>query len=360
MPLGPGHQRLAIWTFSASGNSYTDRSIEARSVGGTGFPIFSTSADFLYIGLEDRFDMAIFLLSTNGAVGNRSWFYYDGDTWNAFSPTIEYDFTSNGAEKFERLNNWRELLFTSTVPHAATPPDNITRYWIRCSVASVTTAPVVNQIIVREYAAYATSSDVAKTLQLNYDFASDTIPTKNTVEDYIHNAQSKIDYETRKSWRPNIVIDEEHDYIRPGFALVNNYPTQLLRLQIWNGGGYDTKTEGRGNDYFLVPEIGMVYYSRFFNLPARIQAYSGGAPWGEFSFSVRVSYIYGSNVYNEREGGIVNDMAKKLAALDVLQNHDYSLIIPSGADRISLERKSDLWRAEIEENLARLQSFEIF
>ena len=358
MPLGPGHQRLAVWTFSAG--AYQDRSIEARSSGGNVFTIFSTSADFLYIGLEERFDMAIFLLSTNGAIGTRTWQYYDGDTWNTFSPTIEYDFTSNGAEKFERLNNWRELLFTSTNPHTATPPDNITRYWIRCSVASVTTAPIVNQIIIREYATYASATDVAKILQLGYDFSSDTTPTRNTVEDYIHNAQSKIDYETGKSWRPNIAIDEEHDYIRPGFALVNNYPTQLLRLQIWNGSTYDIKTEGRGNDYFLVPDVGMVYYSRFFNLPARIQAYSGGAPWGEFSFSVRVSYIYGNSIYNEREGGIVNDVAKKLAALDVLHNHDYTLIIPSGADRISLERKSDLWRVEIEENIGRLAAWEIF
>lgn len=363
-PLGPGHQRLAVWSFINSSSTYVDNSRAARSVGGTTFSIFSAAADRLYIGLEDRFDMVIFFLSIAGSIGDRTWEYYDGDSWDIFSPGLEYAFTATGVEQFDRLNNWRQLLITSTNPHAATPPDNIPRYWMRVQVASVTTAPTVNQIVLRSYAAYATATDVAETLQLGYDFSSDTIPTRHTVEDYIHNAQSRIDYLTRKSWRPNYAQNEEHDFNRAGFQLVRNYPTNILSLGIWDGANYDMKTEGRDSDFFLVENTGMIHFARFFLLPARIQAY-GAAMWGwgfgEFTYPVRVSYIYGSNIYeDEREGSLVNMITKKMAAIDVIQMHDYSLIANSGVDRISLERKSDMWRSETDERLEELKSWEVF
>ena len=65
-----------------------------------------------------------------------------------------------------------------------------------------------------------------------------------------------------------------------------------------------------------------------------------------------MSYIYGSNIYSdEREGGIVNDIAKKLAFIDLLTTHDYSLIVSSGSDRMAIERKVDFWREEINERV---------
>ena len=70
-PLGPGHQRLAVWSFINSSSTYVDNSRAARSVGGTTFSIFSAAADRLYIGLEDRFDMVIFFLSIAGSIGDR-------------------------------------------------------------------------------------------------------------------------------------------------------------------------------------------------------------------------------------------------------------------------------------------------
>lgn len=368
--LHPGHQRAAIWVFDNSAGAYIDNSIEARSPTGTAFSIFADTADFLYIGLENRFDLAIFFLAANGSIGLRTWQYYDGNSWNTFVPGTEYDFSGDGAERFDRLINWNAFLFTATSPHAATPPDNITRYWIRCQVASVTTAPTVNRVVLREYAAYATADDVANILQLGYKFASDTIPTKHVVEDYIHNAQSQIDFLTRKSWRPNIAYDEEHEFNRSGFQTIKNYPTNILELRIWNGAEFELKTgpgilnNDRTNDYFLVQNTGMVHFSRFFILPARIQSY-GAALWGwgfgEFSHPIRITYIHGSNIYdNEREGGTVNDLAKKMAALDVLHNTDYTLIPASGTDKIDLDRKSDLWRSEMEDKIESLKSWEIF
>ena len=44
------------------------------------------------------------------------------------------------------------------------------------------------------------------------NFTTATIPSKKTVEQYIEAAQSKIDFRTRKSWRPNYITDEYHDF----------------------------------------------------------------------------------------------------------------------------------------------------
>ncbi len=360
--LPPQPQRMAVWAFDDSGSSYTDHSAEARSSAGTSFTIFDDAADYLYLGLEERFDLAIFFLDVAGEIGDRSWSYYDGDSWNIFSPGIEYAFDEDGGERFDRLLNWSPLLLSTSVPHAATPPDQIPRFWLRCIVASVTTSPTVTQMLIRPYASYATADDVSDILELGYSFTADTVPTKSTVEDFIHNAQAYIDYKSRKSWRPNIRYDEEHDFERAGTQLVKTYATNVLKLEIWNGGGYDLKVQGRTEDYFLVKDQNMIYYARFFILPARIQSYGvWGFGHGEFSKAVRITYIYGSNIWdNEQEGGVVNDIAKKRAAIDVFTAHDYSIVATSGADRISLERKVDLWREEIAELAEDLRGWEVF
>ena len=364
MAISPQNPRLAVWVYDDSAAAYVDHSAEARSSGGTAFSIFEDAADYLYIGVEDRFDMAIFFLTTLGAVGDRTWSYYDGNSWDTFSPGLEYAFDINGAERFDRLINWRKLLISSTSPHTAAPPDQIARYWVRCTVASVTQAPSVQRMVVREYASYASASDVANILQIGKDFDDTTIPSRRTVEDYIHAAQSKLDYLTRKSWRPNIAVEEEHEFNRAGMQLVRNYATDIFKLEIWTGSDYETKTQGRNQEYFLVQNTNMVHYARFFILPARIQAY-GAAMWGwgfgEFSFPVRVTYLYGSNIYSdEREGGLVNMITRRMAAIDVLQNTDYTVLFPSGTDKIGFERKVDLWTATIEEDIESLKSWETF
>ena len=222
--LPPQPQRMAVWVFDASVPNYLDKSAEARSSAGTAFPIFETTSDYLYLGMEERFDLAIFFLSVAGEVGDRTWQYYDGDSWNVFSPGIEYDFSEDGGERFDRLLNWQPLLLSTTAPHTANSvPDQIPRFWIRASVASVTTAPTVLNMLMRPYATYATAKEVSEILQLGYEFTADTVPSKSTVEDFIHNAQSFIDQTSRKSWRPNIQYDEEHDFERAGTQLKKSY-----------------------------------------------------------------------------------------------------------------------------------------
>ena len=51
------------------GSSFTDRTLEAQSPGGTAFSVLEGTDDFLYLGDASRFDMAVFELSSNGSLG---------------------------------------------------------------------------------------------------------------------------------------------------------------------------------------------------------------------------------------------------------------------------------------------------
>ena len=76
---------------------------------------------------------------------------------------------------------------------------------------------------------------------------------------------------------------------------------------------------------------------------------------------VKISYMYGKDIATDpREGGIVFDMARKLAAIDVLRDSDFGNLAVSGMDRIQLPQKIDGWTNEVEERLDSLRAFETF
>ena len=353
----------AVWVWDNSASAYINNTLEAHSKNGTAFSIFADANDYLYLGSQGKFDFAGFSLAINGVVGTPVlWDYWNGSAWVQLIQENNYPFELSGAEEFRHLEDWGAYAFTNSAPHSATPPDTQQRYWVRGKVASVTTAPTVNQIYARQRASYASPTDVSNLLALPNDFSSTSRPSRDTVEDYIFAAQDYIDKETRKSWRMKFKEEEEHAFIRSGFRLVESYPQEITQLEIWTGAGYDTKTQGRTGDYFLVKDTGMVHYARFFILPARIQAYSGSAwgyGWGEFTYPVRVSYFHGGDMHgHDPEGGIVWDICRKLAAIDVYTNHDYTILTVAGSDRVALDRKIDTWKMEIEERLVRLERWE--
>lgn len=354
----------AVWVWDNSAGVYINNTIAAQTATGAAFTILEDPNDFVYLGAPNRFDLGAFFLGVVGALGALTWSYYrSGAVWTQTVPNLGYDFTVNGAESFDRLVNWTTLAFSAGTPHAPAPPDTDARYWIRISAASVTTAPTVQRIISRPYAAYCTPTDVSQLLQLSVDFSSTTTPTRARVEEMIRVAQSTIDYKTGHSWRINYQANEEHHFNIAGFKLLRQDTRSTTRLQIWNGSEYDTKVEGRGNDYFLVPETGIVYFARYFLLPARLQSFTAPWPygWGEYEAPVRVSYFYGSDVHtDDRRGGIVFDITQKLVAIDVFQSHDYGILAVSGADKVNLSQKIENWKQEVEDKLESLRSWQVF
>ena len=221
----------------------------------------------------------------------------------------------------------------------------------------------------RPYAAYCTTKDVYELMQLKNvlsgtDFTSSTVPSKATVEQYIMEAQSYIDMQSRKSWRPNIAYNEYQPFNLNGLHLDRADAYKILDLQIWNGASWDSKTQGRKNDFFLVPDTNLVQFSRYFLLPARFQSYN--APvwrWGggEFTMPVKITYLYGRDIQTDvRQAGMVTDMTKKLAATEIARSADFGGAVVSGMDRYDISSRITSWTSEINANLDSLRGFEVF
>jgi len=359
--------------FTHNGSSYTDVTLEAQSPAGTSFSILGASSHYLYLGNDSKFDMAVFDVDTAGSLGALTWQYYNGSAWTTFVPASgryeidpdddeggQYDFSKDGVEIFppNLLSDWATDAINSE-----------TKYWVRVSTASVTTAPTIKRIQMRPYAAYCTTKDVYNLMQLNNvlsgtDFTSSTVPSKSTVEQYIMEAQSYIDMQTRKSWRPNYETEEYHQFNLNGFKLDRPDAYKILDVKIWNGANWDSKRQGRTKDFFLVKDTNMVHFSRYFLLPARFTSYN--APvwrWGggEFTMPVKVTYLYGRDIQTDvRQGGIVQDITKMIAATEVAKNADFGGLVVSGMDRYDIGSRISSWQTNIDDTIDSLKAFEVF
>ena len=382
MPSSAGLEFDKVFTYN--GSSFGDITNEMMSPVGTGQTVLAGTSHFLYLGSAEKFDMAVFDLVTAGSLGALTWQYSAGaGNWTTFVPSSgrytfdmddsnagkAYDFTRDGVEIFP-TNILSALANTvNGTIWDANSVNSSSMYWIRVSTASVTTAPSVYSMQKRPYATYCTPGDVFRFLQLGQmtgksDFDKTTTPTKNTVETYIQVAESKIDYLTRKSWKPHYVAEEYHDFNLNGFKLDRADPYKLLKLEIWNGAGWDLKSQGRANDFFLAKELGMLHFSRYFLLPARFMSYN--APiWrfggGEFMMPVKISYLSGRDIHTDaREAGMVFDAARKFAAIEVLRDADFGTLVVSGTDRVQLMQKIESWSMETEAMLDTLRAWEVF
>ena len=76
---------------------------------------------------------------------------------------------------------------------------------------------------------------------------------------------------------------------------------------------------------------------------------------------LKIDYFSGRDLGQDtREGGIVIDAAKKLAAIDITRSADFGGAVVSGMDRVQLAQRLDGWKLEIDEQLESLRAFELF
>ena len=76
---------------------------------------------------------------------------------------------------------------------------------------------------------------------------------------------------------------------------------------------------------------------------------------------VKVTYLYGRDIQTDvRQGGVIQDIAKKLAAIDVARTGDFGGIVVSGMDRMDIGTRISSWQEEIADNLDGMKAFEVF
>lgn len=153
----------ATWRWN--GASYDNNTTEANSSGGTPFAFLADTDDYYYLGNSEPFLGAEFDLDTLGSYGALTWEYWNGSSWTALTVTSSYDFTADGSVIWEIETDWVTRSFSGADPHANSPPDATTRYWVRVSAASVAITATILQITVMRANAYDFYLDEGKVLQ---------------------------------------------------------------------------------------------------------------------------------------------------------------------------------------------------
>ena len=350
----------AVWQWDDSGGAYVNHTKSIMKTG-TDVSFLDDADDYWYFGHSSRYELAVFLLAINGNYGDMTWEYSNGGSWTEFVVPEEYDFSTNGGERFQYLADWSSLSFSDTSPHSATPPDEEYRYWTRVSTASVTTVASITEIYVNPICRYTTPTIVKNYLQFDIDFDATSSPSREQVQEIINRAESRIDYDSHKTWKYGYAEHEDHQFDRYGIRTLHYPIVSLTSFEIWNGNSYEVYDVGRNEEVFDIDELGMIYFSRFFILPARLAV--SGPLWrwgyGEFTFPVRVSYIYGRNLDTDYQGGLVREIATKLAAIDILTSNDYTVLLSSGVEHMDMSSKVEQLNKEVEEKLELLKSFTV-
>lgn len=353
-----------IWLIDTAGPTWTDLTGSHKT--DTDFNFISATTDIFYFGMSrSRFKGFLSNLTTNGSYGTLTIQYWDGSTW--VSPNIidNYAFDSSKFIMWQVPDDWSDVEFTADFPYASAPPDAKKRYWMRISAASVTTMAVIDKIRSFPLALYTTPDTVSKMLNLKVPFSETTTPSFSTAEDTIAGLESDIDYKTQKSWKFNSITGDELELV--DFNRFGVYPRyrdiiDVYSFAIWNGTAWNELTEGRNNDFLIDKRRGMVYITRLFLLPASYGMAGRYYNWGfgEFKASVRLDYSYGKDCERDPEFGLVRSIAKKKAAILLLQNHDYSILTVSGTDKVILSEKIKMWSEEVDKDTDALTAVRIW
>lgn len=119
-----------------SAGAFVDNSAEADTAAGTPFEGIAEAADVLYFGKNTPFKNLYLDLQTNGSYGARTWEYWNGAAWTAFVPT-------GTGEPMDSDGNINLIGGGALTGWAKTVVNSISAYWVRVSVASVTTPATI-------------------------------------------------------------------------------------------------------------------------------------------------------------------------------------------------------------------------
>ncbi len=366
-----GHPLTAVWQWDSSAGAFADNTVEAQIEEGTAFELLGEAADFHYFGFSRRHDALMFVLTASASLGVLTWEYGASKTsWIRFVPVKTYRLfdQTKGYMRWDPNGStidtaWATFAFDSSNPHASAPPDSTSRYWIRVSAASVTSAGSVDTVLCRPYASYASAVDVQDQLQLTSAFSSSTTPSLFTVEDFLRGAEDSLVYQMGKSWRVEFVEDENIAFKMYGMKTRYEPVITTYELAVWNGGSHDPKVEGRDQDFLIDQETGMLYVATVFldAMPPNFRrSYTLRREQGSFKRAVRMNYSWGYDQRKHPLGQHVKRICVKQAAIDLLTNTDFSSLIPLGLDTVNLQQKIDNFQRDVDEfkeTYAKLRAF---
>lgn len=350
--LRPG----AVWLWDNSASAYVDLSSSIST--NSSITFLEDANDVIYIGTDRRGQGLYIDIGTAGSYSSLVYSYItNGDTWKVLSLVDSYSFNTSKYLRWIVPDNWIKFNAREDNPHSATPPDTIERYWIRITASTVTTAAVISKLRVIPFVEYCTPTDVARFLQFKKDFDNSTNPTDLVVEKRIRAAEDRIDYITFKSFRFNAVPEEFLQYSRYGIYPRHKDLMKVYGLSIWDGSGWDTLSEGRTSDYWVDYNRGLIYITRQFTLPATYGMVGRYFAWsyGEYAYSIKLDYAYGRDSETHPEFHNVEELAIKIAAIDILRHHDYSNFVVSNVDAVRLESKISILENEISNELEEMK-----
>jgi hypothetical protein len=173
-------------------------------------------------------------------------------------------------------------------------------------------------------------------------FTVNTLPTSTEVDQFINNAEDEIDEELNHAWRSTSIATEYYDYDGSGMLHLKSWPVQGAfasgtdKVECWNGSTwYDlvaNKTEGRGDDYWVDYDHGVIYFLAYAPLVGKR--------------SIRVTYVHGESSVP----GWVERLCNLLVAIHLASTDDYSILFPEGTDNVPLSTKVQEWKKEVQES----------
>jgi len=127
----------------ADGTNAASDSVVADVFHPTSGALLKDPDDAVYLGGDDRFSFLSVILDTAGTNGTVAWSYWDGATWQEFTPdsgSFHFDSAVGTVRLFADGDSTPAAWQKSTV-------DGRSRYWIRVVVQSAfTTAPIASQL----------------------------------------------------------------------------------------------------------------------------------------------------------------------------------------------------------------------
>ena len=365
-----GASPTAIWLWDSSNSTYHDHTLDLQRIDDDN-TVTPDEDDYLYIGFERRFDAMFTWIPASGGFDTISWEFSTDSGWSTFIPSQPRPYKLSNINdyaswdlRFPMFDNWHTLVTTSASDsHAGTTPDEESRYWIRIGLSDRLDTTELDALTIRPYANIVGPSDVQKQLQIAEPFTDTTLPSMASVERYIRGAEDGVYRVMGHYYRPEMIEDELVNFKAYGMALRYRPILALLELAVHTGSNWETKREGRNQDFHYEPETGMLYVSTIFLdvvPPILRRGYTERRNQGAFKRPVRVRYIHGHDYRSDPFGEQVGRIVTKQAAIDVISNYDFARLLPNTVDRLNLQQKVDLWQTDVEEFKSRYAKLTMF